>query len=1159
MSGFLKSSGGLVTHSMLFSQSLEKLKAKGLLPRQFDVGLLAPDGTELVLSYSIEQSVVEFLSRNLLQLSNHFEPEVITYGLVSEEADEVLKTKDYLISSRYVRGCLKEKRMPRFKGTRQAMYDSLQYKRQSELKVCGVLGAEGGASRQREAFAVRFAVQGREVVVEKVLREHSILKVKCEAAAAANTEAFNAGTLQKYILKVPGAQFITDESGEVGSLPYVRNCLIRSRVPVFAVLDKTSKEVRGIKKNNLEIGSLLGRPISWLQQDGEVTSFCQSMALFRYEHYAQRARASGGEVASRSGLTVHTGEFIAPENGAKTLINLSLELLQMRKTIAADEKDTADEIIERCVQRYYINTGKTVRGAGEFLLKASGLAEYIYGSTLFHCFDYVRECIVKKRASRNEEEAFETEHQLSLIEDPKTDYCHEEVSVMRRELGELRCMSVWDVEREFRFRVIGVENISHTSNEFVLAYGSLGGASSRALGSLDEVPAYLYVTAELCHGEEVIDVPWRSGVVPASANPRWYEWAEFSIRVRDLPRAVKVCVTLWVSKRAQPSGVDVPLAWVNWLLFNYSHELETGMKTYNMWLGGRANPIGACVENGEANPMMLYVELEEYQLPVVFPSSYEGGEGAGGERPVMRPWEESRLNRVVESDPLSKLSMEDKHMLWKYREHCKKMPRALPKFLASVPMYDGGCVREMHRLLGEWARMEPIDALALLDAKYGDVRVREYGVSRLMELVNEELFDYMLQLVQVVSYEPYHDTVLARMLLRLALDNQFIGFHFFWYLKSQLHVRETFVKYCLLLEVYLQGIESSRVLLSRQSEMVQRLVGISNAIKTLKDSERLGLLREELSKISFPPEGVCIPLNPRVIVKGFCIEKCRYMDSKKLPLWLVYTNGDVKGEEQHVIFKSGDDLRQDMLILQMIRIMDQLWKKAGYDFKMNPYRCIATGNGVGMIEVVLNSTTTASITRTAGGATAAFREDPIANWIREYNPTEAGYRAAVENFILSCAGYCVATYVLGIGDRHNDNIMITKDGKLFHIDYGHFLGNFKKKFGVKRERAPFVFTPDFAYVMGGKDGKNFARFLELCQRAYNLLRRHSGIFINMFSMMVSTGIPELQTTEDIQYLRDAFSLDLSDEQAAAKFTQLIYESMHTRTTRINNAIHILAH
>lgn len=40
------------------------------------------------------------------------------------------------------------------------------------------------------------------------------------------------------------------------------------------------------------------------------------------------------------------------------------------------------------------------------------------------------------------------------------------------------------------------------------------------------------------------------------------------------------------------------------------------------------------------------------------------------------------------------------------------------------------------------------------------------------------------------------------------------------------------------------------------------------------------------------------------------------------------------------------DLRQDMLTLQVMKIMDNIWKANGWDFKLTPYICLSTGKRV---------------------------------------------------------------------------------------------------------------------------------------------------------------------------------------------------------------------
>ena len=640
------------------------------------------------------------------------------------------------------------------------------------------------------------------------------------------------------------------------------------------------------------------------------------------------------------------------------------------------------------------------------------------------------------------------------------------------------------------------------------------------------------------------------------------------------------------------------LGWINFMLYGSDMWLRNTDRHVALWPGAAPSYIGVCCDNIFVTPKTStstsagtgsqaigeFVELalegcglETGEVWDVFYDAYNSAEGLQSLPEPARPRDAGapeggvtpELRRLVDVDRGQVLSAEERLSVQYHREELKWSAEHLKVFLLSVDWKRRSSVAEARRLLGEWAAAGPSVGLELLDWRLADERVRAHGVGLVDGMADGELARHLVQLVGVVQYEPRHDSALARLLLRRALASPvLVGQPLFWLLRAETEAAANsstgssggrLARLGLILEAFLRGCDTETVLfLHGEVAMMGDFAAAASAVKEEAKEARADTLKYQLRRLNFAPRFE-LPLFSDRECAGLVLGACRFMKSKKLPLWLVFRNADPTGEDTYVLYKLGDDLRQDVLTLQLLELMDRTWIAAeSLDLLLRPYHVMATGDSEGLVEIVRHAETIGGINRAAGGTVAVLRPDVLSRWLQEKNPDPDAYRRAVRTFAVSCAGYCVATYVLGIADRHNDNIMVCEDGRLFHIDFGHILGHFKKKLGVKRERAPMIFTPQMAHVLGGLGSEMYTLFQNRAVQGFLVLRRHASLFTTVLTMSLCCGLPEVQTVDDVRWVRDHLHLDLSDPDASSFFLNLIEESLHTVSTQLMDMIHIIA-
>lgn len=160
--------------------------------------------------------------------------------------------------------------------------------------------------------------------------------------------------------------------------------------------------------------------------------------------------------------------------------------------------------------------------------------------------------------------------------------------------------------------------------------------------------------------------------------------------------------------------------------------------------------------------------------------------------------------------------------------------------------------------------------------------------------------------------------------------------------------------------------------------------------------------------------------------------------------------------------------------------------------------------------------------------------------------------AVLANFVKSCAAYCVFTYILGVGDRHLDNLLLTNDGRLFHIDFGFILGRDPKPFPP-----PVKLCREMVDALGGADSEHYRRFASHACEAYNCLRKSAGLLTGLIHLMAGSRLPDIAADPQAAVLKvqEKLRLDLSDEEAARFMRGLLAESASALMPAIMETTH----
>lgn len=220
-----------------------------------------------------------------------------------------------------------------------------------------------------------------------------------------------------------------------------------------------------------------------------------------------------------------------------------------------------------------------------------------------------------------------------------------------------------------------------------------------------------------------------------------------------------------------------------------------------------------------------------------------------------------------------------------------------------------------------------------------------------------------------------------------------------------------------------------------------------------------------------------LPYEPNIQLLGVDIDGITIKSSYTKPVIIPFetTEGRIS-----LLFKK-ESVMNDVTVLNLMTLCDIiLSENLNQSFGVVVYPVMPLTANSGMIEIVPEAETVHAILN---------KKQTILQHIVDRNENRV-IADILNRYMFSLVSYTLHSYLIGLGDRHLQNIMITDDGAIFHIDFGFILG----ADAYPLTASDIKLNSGMLDVIGGPDSLRCKTYLELCAKGVILLRKYFNMF-----------------------------------------------------------------